>query len=93
MRIGHSLLRSFTGIITFKNAEPQQQACIDTPIDQIMFETDAPYLAPEPIRRMWPNEPKNLIHTVRFAAELRGQTLQSLAQASTANALKFFGLQ
>jgi TatD DNase family protein len=83
---------SFTGIITFKNAEPQQQACIDTPIDQIMFETDAPYLSPEPVRHLRPNEPKNLIHTVRFAAELRGQTFESLARTATANAVEFFGL-
>jgi TatD DNase family protein len=57
-----------------------------------MFETDAPYLAPEPVRHTWPNEPKNLIHTLRFAAQLRGQTFESLAQASTINAVEFFGL-
>jgi len=83
---------SFTGIITFKNASAAREACAQTPADQLMFETDAPYLSPEPVRRMRPNEPRNLTHTVRFAASLRGQTFESLAEASTANAARFFRL-
>ena len=83
---------SFTGIITFKNASDAQQTCAQTPADQLMFETDAPYLSPEPVRHLRPNEPQNLTHTVRFAASLRGQTFESLAEASTANAVRFFRL-
>ncbi len=81
---------SFTGIITFKNAPGPRQACAETPAEQLMFETDAPYLSPEPVRRMRPNEPQNVIHTVRFAAGLRGQSFESLAETSTANARRFF---
>ena len=55
-----------------------------------MFETDAPYLSPEPVRRVRPNVPQNVTHTVRFAAELRGQPFASLAEISTANAMRFF---
>jgi TatD DNase family protein len=83
---------SFTGIITFKKSQPQQEALAQTPLDQLMFETDCPYLSPEPVRRMRPNEPKNIIHTVRFAAMLRGDTFEHLAETSTRNATAFFSL-
>ncbi|HOB75642.1 MAG TPA: TatD family hydrolase [Phycisphaerae bacterium] len=88
----HGWWTSFTGLITFKNAGPQRQACLETSPDQLMFETDAPYLSPEPVRRMRPNEPRNLVHTVRFAAQLRGEAFEDLAARSTANARRFFRL-
>ena len=50
------------------------------------------YLSPEPVRKVRPNEPKHLVHTVQFAARLRGVSFESLAQSSTANAMRFFGL-
>jgi len=84
---------SFTGTITFKNAEPQRQACLETPEDMLMFETDAPFLTPEPIRKIRPNEPKYLVHTLNFTAQLRNQSPESLAQATTQNALRFFRLK
>jgi TatD DNase family protein len=83
---------SFSGILTFKKARDAQAACAETPVDQILFETDAPYLSPEPVRSKRPNEPAFVAHTVRFAAQLRGETFDSLAAASTANALRFFRL-
>jgi len=83
---------SFSGILTFKNATDPQQVVADAPIDQLLFETDAPYLSPEPVRRMRPNEPQNVAHTIRFAAMLRGQTFESVAAAGTANAIRFFKL-
>lgn len=88
----HGWWASFTGVITFKNAGPQRQALSETPADQLMFETDSPYLSPEPVRRMRPNEPKNVVHTVRFAAEVRGESYDELAALSTANARRFFRL-
>lgn len=86
----HGWWASFTGIITFRKSADQQQACAETPGDQLMFETDAPYLSPEPLRHVRPNEPANLVHTVRFAASLRGESFESLAASTTANALRFF---
>ena len=83
---------SFTGVITFKNAGDLRSVCADTPLDEIMFETDAPYLSPEPIRKKRPNVPAYLIHTVRLAAELHGVSFETMAEASTANALRFFAL-
>lgn len=83
---------SFTGLITFKNAAEQQAALLDTPPDDLMFETDSPYLSPEPVRKIRPNEPKHLIHTVRFAAMLMGRPWEEVAERSTRNAERFFRL-
>lgn len=83
---------SFSGILTFKKARDAQAACVETPADQILFETDAPYLSPEPVRNKRPNEPAFVAHTVRFAAQLRGESFESLAAASTANAMRVFRL-
>lgn len=88
----HGWWTSFTGVITFKKAALSRQVVVETPIDQLMLETDSPYLSPEPVRSMKPNEPKNLIHTARFTAELRGTTLDDMAATTTANAQRFFGL-
>ena len=88
----HGWWTSFTGLITFKNCAPQRQACIETPLEQLMFETDSPYLSPEPVRRMRPNEPANVAHTIRFAAQARGLSFEELALQSTANACRFFGI-
>lgn len=88
----HGWWASFTGVITFKKAAVSRQVLAETPLDQIMFETDSPYLSPEPVRGMKPNEPKNLVHTARFAADLKEITLDDMAAVSTANALRFFGL-
>lgn len=83
---------SFTGTVTYKNAAEQKLACTDARADQLMFETDAPYLSPEPVRKMRPNEPANIVHTVKYAADLRGQSVEELARQSTQNALRFFGI-
>lgn len=83
---------SFSGVITFKKAETTRQAYLSVPKDRVLFETDAPYLAPEPVRNKRPNEPAYVVHTVRFAAQLGGESFESLAAASTANAMRFFRL-
>lgn len=57
-----------------------------------MVETDAPYLSPEPVRNVFPNEPGFVAHTARFMAELRGESFEAFAAATTANAIEFFGL-
>ncbi len=89
---GHGWRTSFTGLITFKNAAGPQQALVETPLEQLMFETDSPYLSPEPVRKMRPNEPRNVVHTVRFAAMLRGMTFEEMAELSTSSARTFFTL-
>ena len=84
---------SFTGIVTFKNAAEVAEAAKLVPADRIMVETDAPFLSPEPVRKMYPNEPKNVVHTARFIAQLRGVDPVQFEQQLDANAERFFGIE
>lgn len=83
---------SFTGVVTFANADKIQEAARAAPIDRIMVETDAPFLSPVPVRKIRPNEPAFVSHTARFLADLRGMPFDSFAERTTANAIRFFGL-
>ena len=80
---------SFSGMITFKNWTLQSriQEC---PEDRVLIETDAPYLAPVPHRGQR-NEPAFVRAVAERAAAVRGETLESLAQRTTANARRCFG--
>lgn len=80
---------SLSGIITFKNAEPLRAIVRDLPLDRILVETDAPYLAPVP-KRGKPNEPAFVVHTAAEAARLKGISAEALAEASTANFYRLF---
>ena len=80
---------SFSGIVTFKNAVAIQEAARYVPLDRLLVETDAPYLAPVP-KRGKPNEPAYVRHTAAFVAQLRGDSLENIAQATTANCLRLF---
>jgi TatD DNase family protein len=84
---------SFTGIITFDNAREVQAAASYAPIDRIMLETDCPFLSPAPKRGHWPNEPALLPFTAEKMAQLRGQTAENIAEATTATAVDFFRLE
>jgi TatD DNase family protein len=75
---------SFGGIVTYPKAIEVQEAARMAPIDRILVETDAPYLAPVP-RRGKRNEPALMIYTVEKLALLRGQTPEEIAEATTAN--------
>lgn len=83
---------SFTGVVTFKNAEKTREAAAAVPLDRLMVETDCPYMSPEPLRKQRPNEPALMIHTARRLAELKAVSPDELAQATTRTAEKFFGL-
>lgn len=83
---------SFTGVATFKNSAAIHESARLVPSDRIMLETDAPYLSPEPVRKVRPNEPALLVHTARFLADLRGEDFDHFAAVTTANAVRFFGL-
>ena len=80
---------SFSGIVTFKNATAIQEAARYVPLDRLLVETDAPYLAPVP-KRGKPNEPAYVRHTAAFVAQLRGDSLENIAQATTANCMRLF---
>jgi TatD DNase family protein len=79
---------SFGGIVTFPKATEVQEAARHAPADRILVETDAPYLAPVP-RRGKRNEPAYVVETARKLAELRGVTLEEIAQATTGNFRRF----
>jgi TatD DNase family protein len=82
---------SFTGVLTYKNADAVRAAAKLQGLDRFMLETDAPYLTPMPHRGK-PNEPAYLKHTAEFAADVFSVSFAELAAASTANARRFFGL-
>jgi TatD DNase family protein len=84
---------SFTGVVTFKNAETAREAAKAVPPDRLMIETDSPYMSPEPLRKQKPNEPALMVHTARFLADLRNMTLDDFAQTTTHTAAEFFGLR
>ena len=80
---------SFSGIVTFKSAKAVQEVAMKAPLDRILVETDAPYLAPVPHRGKT-NEPAYVRHTAEFVAELRGITLDEVAKATTENFYRLF---
>lgn len=80
---------SISGIVTFKNAKALQEAARAVPLDRLLIETDSPFLAPVPHRGK-PCEPAFVADTARFLAELRGESLETLASATTANFYRMF---
>ena len=82
---------SFAGNATYPGAASLRDAAALIPADRILVETDSPYLAPQPVRGH-PNEPANVVHTVRVLAEARGEDVADLAAGSHANAAAAFGL-
>lgn len=80
---------SFSGIVTFKTALAIQEVAKFAPLDRILVETDAPYLAPVPMRGKT-CEPAMVVHTARFLAELRGAAPEDIARGSADNARRRF---
>jgi TatD DNase family protein len=81
---------SFTGILTYKNADAVRAAAMAQGLPRLMIETDAPFLAPTPHRGK-PNEPAYLRHTAQFAADMFGVGLEELAAVTTSTARTFYG--
>lgn len=75
---------SFSGIVTFKNAKDLKVVAQQIPLDRILVETDAPYLAPVPHRGK-PNQPGYTRYVVEELAKLRGLEIEAVAQATTEN--------
>lgn len=80
---------SFSGILTFKKAEELRAIAADLPEDRLLVETDAPYLAPIPMRGKR-NEPSYIVHTLAALAKLRGRTMAEMAEITTANFERLF---
>ena len=80
---------SFSGVITFKNAEALRDIALAVPSDRLLVETDAPYLAPEPLRGKT-NEPAFVVHTAARLAALRGLRETEMARTTTENFFRLF---
>lgn len=80
---------SISGIVTFKNAKDLQDTAAQLPLDRLLIETDAPFLAPVPHRGKT-GEPAFVADTCRFLAQLRGEDPDALAEATRANFHKLF---
>ena len=82
---------SIPGVVTFTKAAAMQEVAQKVPLDKLILETDAPFLAPEPLRGK-KNIPEYVLHTAQKIAELRGLSLGELARTTTENALKLFNI-
>jgi TatD DNase family protein len=80
---------SFSGILTFPRSAELREIAKDVPLDRLLVETDAPYLAPVPFRGKR-NEPAWVAHTAKVLAELRGLTPEALADLTTSNFRRLF---
>ena len=80
---------SISGIVTFKNARDLQETARSIPLDRLLIETDSPFLAPVPHRGK-ACEPAFVADTARFLAELRGEPVETLAAATSANFRRLF---
>ncbi|UCE58952.1 MAG: TatD family hydrolase [Phycisphaerales bacterium] len=86
----HGWWISFTGIVTFRDPGQLKEIAGAHPADQLMIETDSPFLSPAPVRNKRPNEPAHLIHTAGFLADVRGVEYEALAEQTRQNTQKFF---
>lgn len=85
------MMISFSGVVTFKKALDVQEAAQYLPLDKILVETDAPYLAPVP-KRGRENRTGYTRYVVDKIAELRGLTSEEIARVTYDNAMRIFGL-
>jgi len=80
---------SFSGIVTFRNAEALREVAKQVPAERLLIETDAPYLAPVPFRGKT-NEPAFVRHVAECLADVRQTTLESIAEQTTQNFFSLF---
>jgi len=82
---------SLPGVVTFSKAAAMQEVARKVPLDKLILETDAPFLAPEPLRGK-KNIPEYILYTAQKIADLRGVSLEKLARTTTENAIKLFNI-
>ncbi len=83
---------SFSGIVSFKNADALREAARITPADRVLVETDSPFLTPEPFRGK-PNEPALVVAVGEALARARGVAPEEIAEITRANAARAFGVE
>jgi len=84
---------SFSGIVTFKRSDELRASARVVPDDRLLIETDSPYLAPEPVRKIRTNEPANVAHVAACLAGVRAVEPDAIAELTTANAARIFGMR
>jgi len=82
---------SFSGILSFRNAEPLREVARAVPLERCLIETDSPYLAPMPFRGKT-NQPAWVRHVAQALAQVKGLSLDEVARVTSANATALFGL-
>ncbi|MFM8673126.1 MAG: TatD family hydrolase, partial [Candidatus Nanopelagicus sp.] len=88
--IANNYILSFAGTVTFKNAPQLREAAVLVPVEQLLVETDSPFLAPMPNRGAL-NTPAQIPNTLRVIADLRDESVDYLAGAISENAERIFG--
>jgi TatD DNase family protein len=84
---------SLSGIVTFKNSNLLRQVAVEVPLDQLLIETDAPYLAPQSFRgKVKINEPAYITETARVIAVVKQLPVEQVAEATARNAKRLFGI-
>ncbi len=83
---------SFSGVLTFPRSGDLRATARWTPADRLLVETDAPYLTPVPYRKVRRNEPRFVVQTARVLADVRGDPFEQVAECTSANFHRLFGL-
>jgi TatD DNase family protein len=81
----------FTGVLTYKNAPDVRASCQLVPEDRLLVETDAPYLTPQAVRKIKPNEPAFVAYVAQRVAAEKAWTMEQTAERTSANAVRLFG--
>ena len=81
---------SASGVVTFKKSQDLANIFKDLPNDRILVETDAPYLAPVPLRGK-SNEPSYIVHTVKFLSKLKNKSFDDFSYITSNNFFNLFG--
>ncbi|HLT77215.1 MAG TPA: TatD family hydrolase [Ferrovibrio sp.] len=89
LAVRHGMMVSFSGILTFNKARDVQESARALPMENLLVETDAPYLAPVPLRGKR-NEPSYVAHTAAFLARLKGVSTAEITERTTENFLRLF---
>jgi TatD DNase family protein len=82
---------SVPGTVTFKKSERLREVVKKVPLENLVVETDAPFLSPEP-KRGKRNEPANVVYTAAKVAAIKGVSLEEVAEITSANAMELFGI-
>jgi TatD DNase family protein len=82
----------FTGVVTYKRSDELREVARFVPADRFLVETDAPYLSPDPLRKVRVNEPSFVVHTADAVAAARGVDRAEVDRLTTANCRRLFGM-